>query len=154
MSDNLGKKFEQRFKEDFGKIPGTSIDRIYDVTSGYFGLRNICDFIAYYYPYIFYMECKSINGNTFPLSNLKQYDKLLGKKDIKGVKAGVVLWFKDHDKILYIPIQTFEKLKQDDKKSFNIKYLETKEYKAIEIPTTKKKTFLVGDYTVLLNMED
>lgn len=91
MGDNLGKKFEVKFKEDFEKIPGSTIDRIYDVTNGYFGLRNICDFIGYVYPTIFYFECKSINGNTFPLSNLKQYDKLITKKGIKGVKAGVVL---------------------------------------------------------------
>ncbi len=154
MGDNLGKKFEVKFKEDFEKIPGSTIDRIYDVTNGYFGLRNICDFIGYVYPTIFYFECKSINGNTFPLSNLKQYNKLITKKGIKGVKAGVVLWFKDHDKILYIPIETFEKLIKDNKKSYNIKYLNENEYKVIIIPTIKKRLFLSGDYTVLLNMED
>lgn len=154
MGDNLGKKFEVKFKEDFEKIPGSTIDRIYDVTNGYFGLRNICDFIGYVYPTIFYFECKSINGNTFPLSNLKQYNKLITKKGIKGVKAGVVLWFKDHDKILYIPIETFEKLMEDNKKSYNIKYLNEDEYKVIIIPTIKKRLFLSGDYSVLLNMED
>ena len=154
MGDNLGKKFEVKFKEDFEKIPGSTIDRIYDVTNGYFGLRNICDFIGYVYPTIFYFECKSINGNTFPLSNLKQYNKLITKKGIKGVKAGVVLWFKDHDKILYIPIETFEKLIEDNKKSYNIKYLNEDEYKVIIIPTIKKRLFLSGDYSVLLNMED
>ena len=154
MGDNLGKKFEAKFKEDFEKIPGSTIDRIYDVTNGYFGLRNICDFIGYVYPTIFYFECKSINGNTFPLSNLKQYNKLITKKGIKGVKAGVVLWFKDHDKILYIPIETFEKLIEDNKKSYNIKYLNEDEYKVIIIPTIKKRLFLSGDYSVLLNMED
>lgn len=152
MSENLGKKFELRFKEDFSLIPGASIDRIYDVTNGYFGLRNICDFIGYVFPNIFYFECKSINGNTFPLINLKQYDKLIVKKNIKGVNAGVVLWFKDHDKIVYIPITTFEKLKNDDKKSFNIKYLQSKEYFCVEIPTVKKRTFLHADYSVLLNI--
>ncbi len=91
MADNLGKKFEVKFKEDFSKIPGSSIDRIYDVTNGFYGLRNICDYIGYIYPNIYYIECKSILGNTFPLANLKQYDKLIKKIGIKGVIVGVVL---------------------------------------------------------------
>ncbi|WP_300924673.1 hypothetical protein [uncultured Clostridium sp.] len=91
MPENLGKKFEQVFKKDFSKIPGSSIDRIYDPGFGMRGVSNICDFIAYIYPTIFYMECKSIKGNTFPLTNLKQYDKLNKKVGIKGVRAGVIL---------------------------------------------------------------
>lgn len=91
MSDNLGKKFEQVFKEDFSKIPGCSIDRIYDPGFGMRGVSNICDFIGYVYPTVYYLECKSIKGNTFPLTNLKQYNKLSKKVGIKGVRAGVIL---------------------------------------------------------------
>lgn len=154
MADNLGKKFEYKFKEDFEQIPNATIDRIYDTTNGFFGIRNICDFIGYKYPNIAYLECKSIKGNTFPLTNLKQYDKLILKKGIKGVICGVILWFRDHDKILFIPIDTFEKLKKDNKKSFNIKMLQDTYYKSIIIPTVKKRTFLTGDYTVLFNEEE
>ena len=154
MADNVGKKFEQKLKEDFLKIPGATIDRIYDTTNGFTGIRNICDFIGYRYPNIFYFECKTIKGNTFPLTNLKQYDKLLAKKNIKGVIAGVVLWFYEHDKVLFIPIKTFEKLKENNQKSFNIKMVGGREYPSIVIPSVKKRTFMDSDYTVLLSMEE
>ena len=51
---NLGKQFELKFKEDFSKIPESTIDRIYDVTTGYKSISNVCDFICYKYPNIFY----------------------------------------------------------------------------------------------------
>lgn len=41
MADNVGKKFEQKLKEDFLKIPGATIDRIYDTTNGFIGIRNM-----------------------------------------------------------------------------------------------------------------
>lgn len=154
MADNVGKKFEQKLKEDFLKIPGATIDRIYDTTNGFIGIKNICDFIAYCYPNIFYLECKTIKGNTFPLTNLKQYDKLLAKKNIKGVIAGVVLWFYEHDKVLFVPIKTFEKLKENNQKSFNIKMVGGQEYPSVVIPSIKKRTFMDSDYTVLLSMEE
>lgn len=154
MAVNRGKQFEAHFKKDFMKLENSSIDRIYDSVSGFKAITNICDFIGYVFPNIFYIECKSIKGNTFPLTNLKQYDKLIAKKGIKGVRVGVVLWFIEHQKVLYIPIKTFEKLKADDKKSFNIKMLADKSYECVEVPSTVKRTFLDSDYSVLLNLED
>lgn len=151
MANNLGKKFEAQFKNDFLKIPNSTIDRIYDPGFGMKGISNICDFIAYVYPNIYYFECKSKIGNTFPLDNLKQYDKLIQKKNIKGVIVGVILWFIEHDKILFIPIETFEKLKKDEKKSFNIKMVGDNNYPSIEIPSIKKRMFMESDYSVLLN---
>lgn len=91
MAVNRGKQFEAHFKKDFMKLENSSIDRIYDSVSGFKAITNICDFIGYVFPNIFYIECKSIKGNTFPLTNLKQYDKLIAKKGIKGVRVGVVL---------------------------------------------------------------
>lgn len=156
MSINYGKKFEKNFEVNWLKsFPNTFLLRLPDQQSGYFGTsRNLCDFIAYNNKTLFLLECKSIKGNTFPLTNLKQYDKLILKKGIKGVICGVILWFREHDKILFIPIETFEKLKKDNKKSFNIKMLQDTYYKSIIIPTVKKRTFLTGDYTVLFNEEE
>ena len=93
MPNNRGKAFEAKFKTDFQKsFPEGTIDRIYDVTSGHKTVSNICDFLGYNYPNIFYLECKSHLGNTFPLANLTQYDKLKDKVGIKGVRVGVILW--------------------------------------------------------------
>ena len=102
--------------------------------SGFKHMSNISDLIFYKFPFICYGEIKSHKGNTFPLSNLTQYEKLLAKKGIKGVRAGVILWFIDHDKVLWVPIETFEKLRKEDKKSVNVK-TDYEEYNIIEIPS-------------------
>lgn len=148
----LGKAYEAKLKEDFMKIPGITIDRLYDTTNGFKSITNVCDFIIYRFPFIVYAECKTIKGNTFPLSNLKQYDKLIVKKDIKGVIAGVFLWFHEHDNcIVFVPITTFEKLKQTDKKSFNVKMIGGEDYPSIRIPSVKKRTFYDSDYSVIFS---
>ena len=155
MALNRGKQFEVKFKQDFlDTVPNSTIDRLYDSVSGYKFISNISDYIGYSYPLIFYLECKSHLGNTFPLSNLTQYDKLISKVGIKGVRTGVIIWFIDHDKVLYVPISTITKLKSDGKKSVNIKYLNDDTYKIIEIPSTKKRVFLDSDYSILLNLEE
>lgn len=150
MALNYGKKFEQKLKEDMQKVEGVSIDRLADVTSGYYGIRNVSDFIIYKFPFICYCECKSHTGNTFPIKNLTQYDKLITKKGIKGVKAGVILWFIDHKQVVYIPIEGFEKMKAEGLKSVNIK-MNYEDYGIIEIPSKIKRVFLDSDYTYLFN---
>lgn len=156
MNNGLGKKFEKFFKENWLKsFPNTFLLRLSDQQSGYYGTsRNLCDYIAYNNCALYLLECKTIKGNTFPLTNLKQYDKLLAKKNIKGVIAGVVLWFYEHDKVLFVPIKTFEKLKENNQKSFNIKMVGGQEYPSVVIPSIKKRTFMDSDYTVLLSMEE
>lgn len=153
MATNKGKAFEVKFKSDFSKIEGSTIDRIYDSVSGYKNIRNVCDFIAYVYPRIYYMECKSHKGNTFPLTNLKQYPDLLRKKGIKGVVAGAIIWFIERDKVIFVPIETFEQLFAEGKKSVNVKMIGDPNYKILEIPSTKKRTFMDSDYSVLLDFE-
>lgn len=155
MAENRGKQFEQKFKYDWlNTVPNSTIDRLYDTTNGFKAISNISDFIGYSYPCIYYLECKSKVGNTFPLINLTQYDKLKLKVGIHGIRAGVIIWFIDHDKVVYVPISTITKLKEDDKKSINIKMLEEKLYNIVEIPSIKKRVFLDSDYSCLLNLKD
>lgn len=151
MAD-YGKAFEAKFKEDFLKIPSATIDRLYDPVGGLHGIRNICDFIGYKYPNIVYAECKTVKGNTFPLTNLTQYEKLLTKVDIPGAIVGVFLWFYEHeDSVLFVPITTFRKLKEDGKKSYSIKMVGGNEYPSIKIPSVKKRTFYDSDYSVIFS---
>lgn len=155
MAYNKGKAFETKFKADFLKsFPEGTIDRLIDSTSGYKAISNVCDFIGYNYPYIFYLECKSHQGNTFPLANLTQYEKLKEKVGIRGVRVGVILWFIDHDTVCYVPLQSITKMKEDGKKSINIKMLNTSDYKIIQIPSEKKRVFLDSDYTILMTLEE
>lgn len=160
MSDNKGKQFEERFKQDWiesmnseGTID-TSLDRLYDTTNGYATISNISDFIGYKYPYIFYLECKSHKGNTWPWSCFSQYDKLLGKVGIHGVRAGVVLWMRDHDVVVYLPVSTVKKMKEDGHKSFNVKMLDDAEYNIVKIPSEKLRVFMKSDYSVMMNLKD
>lgn len=155
MPANHGKAFEQKFKTDFLlSFPEGTIDRIYDVASGHKTISNICDFIGYNYPNIMYLECKTHLGNTFPLANLTQYEKLVEKVGIRGVRAGVILWFQDHDCICYVPISSITRMKEDGKKSVNIKMLQDDTYRIIKIPTVKKRVFLDGDYSVLAQLQE
>ena len=135
-------------------MPDPSIDRLYDTKNGFKAIVNISDFIGYSYPNIFYLECKSHLVNTFPLANLTQYDKLITKVGIKGVRVGVILWFIDHDRVCYVPISTITKMKADDKKSVNVKMLDDKSYNIVEIPSVKKRVFLDSDYSCLLNLKE
>ena len=154
MAINKGKQFESKFKEDWKRTVSPCIDRLYDQMSGYVTISNISDFIAFKKPNIFYLECKSKEGNTFPISNLTQYDKLVCKVGIDGVRAGVVLWFIDHDTVLYIPISTFTKLIKDGKKSFNIKMVGDDTYPHKIIPSEKKRVFMESDYSCLTELEE
>lgn len=153
---NKGKIFEDIFKHDFLKsLPSenTTIDRLVDVMTGYKNICNVSDFIGYSYPYIFYLECKSHRGNTFNFkSDLRQYDNLVRKIGIKGVRSGVILWMIDHDSVFYIPAATIKQMKADGKKSFNINDYEN--YRIFEIPTIVKRTYPTSDYSILLTLQD
>ena len=154
MAINKGKAFEERFKKDFMQsFPNGTIDRIYDVVSGYKAISNVSDFIGYNYPNIFYLECKSHKGASIPFVNITQYEKLKSKVGIPGVRAGVVLWLIEKDVIYYIPISTIAKMKQEGKKSVGVQaYLDN--YNIKLIPTEKLRTFLRGDYSVLSTLKD
>lgn len=154
MSISKGKQFEDKLKKDFQKIPDSHIERIYDNVSGYRSIRGRSDFIAYIYPNQFFIECKSHKGNTFPWSELRQYNDLLEVAGIKGIRSGVVLWMIDHSLVVYLPVKTIEKMKQDGKKSFNVKDLENSIYRIIVVPSKKKRVFLDSDYTILKTLEE
>jgi hypothetical protein len=152
MARDRGKAFEIKFKEDFQKLNESSIDRLYDVMSGYKAIKQVSDFIAYLYPNIFYIECKSHKGASIPIANITQYESLKTKVDIKGVRSGVVLWLYEKDKVFYIPTKTITKLIEDGEKSIGLRHLG--KYRIIEIPSTKKRVFMDSDYSILHNLEE
>ncbi len=154
MANNRGKQFEAKMREDWKATMSKCIDRLYDSMSGYVSISNISDFIAFKKPNIFYIECKSHEGNTFPISCLTQYDKLTCKVGIDGVRAGVILWMIDHDTVLYVPISTFTKLIEDGKKSFNIKMVGDENYPSLVIPSVKKRVFMDSDYSCMTSLPE
>lgn len=154
MAVNYGKAWESQVKEAFLRLPGATIDRIYDVTMGYRNISNICDFIGFVEHSIYYIEAKSHAGASFPFDKLTQYDKLIEKVGIPGVRAGVLLWLYDKQVVLYVPIKTVRELKEHGEKSVGIRHLKDKEYRIIEIPGEKKRVFIDCDFSELLNLED
>ena len=155
MAVNRGKDFEARVKEDLLKLGAdVSLERLPDQMSGYRGSKNPCDYLCYMYPNLYYLECKTTNENTFPLAGLTQYDELLSRKGRRGVRSGVLLWMVKHDKVLYVPIATFEKIKNDGLKSVNIKMLNDDKYRIIVVPSVKKRIFMDSDYSILKTLEE
>ena len=156
MANNRGKQFEAKFKEDWLKaFPGTFIFRLADQMNGYkVTSQNPCDFVCFSKPSLFLMECKSHEGNTFPLANLTQYERLVSYSGIPGVRVGVLIWFIDHDKVVYVPAKTIKKMKEDEKKSVNIKTIGKDGYRFFEIPSVKKRVFMDSDYSILETLED
>lgn len=140
---NRGKDFENQIREGFESVPGVSVDRLIDPMAGYAGVRNICDFIVYKEPYINYIECKSCYGNTLPFTNItdNQWKGLLEKSQYPGINAGVIVWFIDHDKTVYVPIQTLQALKCNGYKSLNI----THDWEKYDSPLKGQYLYILGD---------
>lgn len=151
MATNYGKKFEKVFEQGWKQtFPVSFILRLPDQQSGYFGSSsNPCDYICFNNGKLFMVELKSHAGNTFPFDALRQYDKLSKYVGIDGVHVCVIIWFRDKDKVVYCPMESIIKMRVDGKKSVNIKYLDTKEYNIIDIPSTKKRTFMYSDFSFL-----
>lgn len=116
---NRGKDFEGQVHDGFLQIPRVSIDRLPDPMAGYAGVKNICDFMVYKYPLQYYIECKSCYGNTMSIhsndpkkkyGNItnNQWEGLLDKSKIPGVKAGILVWFIDHDDTYWIDIRLLQ----------------------------------------------
>lgn len=127
---NRGKDFEGQVYNGFAKVDGVSIDRLPDPMAGYAGVKNICDFIVYKKPLQYYIECKSCYGNTMsihsnnpkqPYGNItkNQWEGLLEKSTIPGVRAGILVWFIDHDETYWIDIRLLQKHRDAGNKSIS-----------------------------------
>ena len=149
-----GKQFESKFNSDWLKsFPDGFLYRLPDQMNGYKTTsKNICDFIGFNLNTLYLIECKSHKGASLPLGNITQYDNLVSKVGIKGVRSGVVLWLYEKDKVFYIPTSTLIKLKKDGEKSVGLRHLGT--YNIIEIPSVKKRVFMDSDYTILTSLKE
>lgn len=138
MGVNRGKQFEDQIRKAILKNPHISLDRFPDPMAGYAGIRNICDFSVYSFPYQYYIECKSLIGNTLNFGSMitqDQWDGLLQKSQIPGVIAGVMIWFIDHDTTIFTPIEELKRIRDAGAKSLNIKNL------AVATPINENQVF-------------
>lgn len=101
---NDGKPFEQRVEKNFKKY-GICYDRIHDQMSGLKGSTNICDYIAYLYPNIYYIECKSCSADKFNMLSMireNQWKGLLDKDIIPGTRAGYLVWMSKYKQLYWL----------------------------------------------------
>ena len=146
---NRGKSFENVVKESFEKVDGVSIDRLRDAPKKLKGVDNPSDFIIYKKPHEIYVECKSHKGNTFPFSCIRteQWNGMLDKSKIYGVKAGAIIWFIEHDLTIWVDIGTIAGWSVTHK-SINIKDLDVIDH--IKISGKKKRVYFEYDMNKFL----
>lgn len=96
------------------------------------------------------IECKSHDGASIPFSAMPQYERLLTYKDIKDVHPGFVVWFKEKDTVIWVPIKTAEKIFLEGKKSIQLKMLSDSAYDLYVLPSIKKRVYMDTDYSYLV----
>ena len=151
MAINKGKIWEKCVEESWGNsFPNSFILRLPDQQNGYFGTsRNVVDYIAFNSPYLYLIECKTIKGNTLPLSNLKQYERMLAYNKVDCVKIGFLVWWQDRGTTAWVPLDAITQLKDENKKSVHVDYVKNKLYNIIEIPNIIKRVYPKCDLTVI-----
>ena len=149
----LGKKFEQRFREDWKKcFPNTFIYRLPDQITGYKDTsQNPCDFLAFNNNTLWMLECKETTEGTINFAKIPQLDRLKDYIGLDHVEQYIIVWYSSFDKVIACPASEALKMRNDGKKSISLKMLEDKSYNIIDIPSKKLRTFMESDYTCLLN---
>lgn len=127
---NRGKDFEGQIRKALENLPGVSFDRLPDPMAGYSGVRNICDFSMFSAPDMFYLECKSLYGNTLNYKSditQNQWDGLTEKSYIDRCVGGICVWFIDYDVTAFIKIQDLIEHRKSGAKSLNIQDIVSEE---------------------------
>lgn len=140
-ANNRGKDFEDLIRKGFERLPNTTIERMPDPTMGYLGVRNKCDFLAYHFPYVYYLECKTVHSHRLPMNNItfNQRTGMLDVSEVRGVIAGVICWFIPEEKTIFMPIQVIERYRLAGEKSINIRKMNDPDF--IELMSKKKRVF-------------
>lgn len=155
MAQNKGKNWESRFKRDWKRcFPNSFLLRLYDTTNGFITIANPCDFLAMPKDKLFLIECKSHKGASIPFDAIPQYERLLEYVNMDNIRAGVVVWFIDKDRVVWVSIKSMLSMKNREEKSIKLSKLDDGCYDFIEIPAKKLRTFMECDYTVLLEKDD
>ena len=148
MNDDIGKKAENKIREWLDKPEeGYSFDRFYDQMTGfYLTSRNICDFVCYKYPNIYYIESKATYSDRFDFKMIQPHQKegLLLKSSIKGCYGFVIVLFATYKRAFILDIQDIQHSIDSGKKSINIQSIDKWKIPYAEIQTVpnNRKQFL------------
>lgn len=149
MSSDIHKKAEEQIKKWLNHPElGYSIDRIPDQMNGLYGSKNICDFICFHTPNMYYIESKSTYEDRFDFSLISdyQYENLLKKSKIQSVYGLIIVLYISYKRAFILDIRDIDKLVQAGTKSLNIKKLDKWGISYAEIPTTPNNRKNLLDY--------
>lgn len=147
--DRLGKKAEQKIKEWLNRPEqGYCFDRIPDQLTGMWGSKNICDFILYKKPYMYYLESKATWSPLFSFSAITDYQnqKLQEKSKIDGVFGLVIVLYATYKRAFILDINDIQRRIDSGKKSININKIDKWNLPYAEIKTLQSRKTLL-DYT-------
>ena len=139
MANNLGKEWED-IVEEWLKENNICYDRIHDQMSGKKGSTNVCDYDAYIYPHMYYLECKECASSLFNmLQNISEYQwiRMLQKDTFPGVRAGYVIWMSGANRAFWVSPLTLNLYYSAGKKSVSVDDLEAG---CIELTLYQKRT--------------
>lgn len=139
MANNLGKAWED-IVEEWLKENNICYDRIHDQMSGKKGSTNVCDYDAYIYPHMYYLECKECASSLFNmLQNISEYQwiRMLQKDTFPGVRAGYVIWMSGANRAFWVSPLTLNLYYSAGKKSVSVDDLEAG---GIELTLYQKRT--------------
>ena len=155
MNDDIGKKGESKVREwlDNRLDEGYVIDRLYDPMGGLFGVSNPCDFIAYRYPNIYYIECKSTWADRFDFAMISpgQMKALTERSSVQGCQCWVIVLFATYKRAFRFKASDIKSASDNDIKSLNIKKIDKWPVPYKELTTIPSKKLLL-DYSD--NLED
>lgn len=120
---NSGKLFEEDFFKSSSNAPDVDIIRLRDPIGGQAGIRNICDYIVYKFPFIYYFELKTRQGNTLNFKEISsvQYEGLKERSGKLGIIPGFIVNFSDYNEVYFIHIDYMVELREKQgKKSLHI----------------------------------
>jgi len=150
MNDDLGKKAELKIREWLDRPEdGYCFDRIPDQLTGFYGSSNICDFVLYKSPNMYYIESKATWGDRFDFVRLTEIQRkgLLRKSKILGVHGIVVVLFATDKRAFVIEIGQLQSLIDKGIKSINIHKIDKWEFKYSEIQTIPNSRKQLLDYS-------
>ena len=168
---NKGKLFEKDIKNSAQaqkiwilRLNDTSLSWVKEKTAR-FTPHNVCDFLAYEYPYLFAWECKSTTYKSITIQRevkgqgmikMLQIQDLTNLSLVNGIFSGLILNFRNDEDIsdnitYYLPIDKFnEFLAAEDKSSINQKDCE--HYGGIVVPQSKKRVHYFYDLDLLMKL--
>lgn len=94
---SVAKQFEKNVETQIRNC-GYFIYRLYD-TQGFYGVYNICDYVAYKKPVLALLELKTTEAASLPLANISdgQYNGLLNAERYDGIASGFLIWWINRD---------------------------------------------------------